>query len=125
MRRFRFLGILVSSFVFAQNTPPTTTDSYAAPPAPRRVARIGAVRAFGAGPLSAVVVTGAPYSAEGQSQTVRTLADGTVIKGRVWSWKLYRDAQGRTRVEGPAASTISFAQDAPSDMIVEITDPVA
>ena len=128
MRRFLFLGILVSSFVFAQNTPPTSTDSYAVPSSPRRAARSSAGAAspyFGAGPISPVVVTAAPYSADGQSQNVRTLADGTVIKGRLLSWKFYRDAQGRTRVERPAAATISFAQDAPPEVIIEITDPVA
>ena len=53
------------------------------------------------------VVTGAPYSAVGVTETKQTLADGNVIDRKVQS-DVYRDSQGRTRHEntfpgGPAS----------------------
>jgi hypothetical protein len=44
------------------------------------------------------VVTGAPYSAVGTSETVMTLADGKRVKRRNW-FRLWRDSVGRTRSE--------------------------
>ena len=82
---------------------------------------------FGAGPYSAAVVTGVPYSADGVSQNIQTLADGTHIAGNPFSLKFYRDSLGRTRREslllrGDSSSGISTA---PPLVAVEITDPVA
>jgi hypothetical protein len=44
------------------------------------------------------VVTGSPFSAREERKTIQTLGDGTVIE-RADTTMLYRDAQGRTRVE--------------------------
>jgi len=69
------------------------------------------------------VVTGAPFSAEGVTESTRTLADGTRITCRSTA-AIYRDSQGRTRREqaihmiGPWA-----AAEAPKTVI--INDPVA
>jgi len=76
------------------------------------------------GPFGGKTVTGAPYSAEGITDFVQVLADGTRITRRNVS-KIARDGQGRTRHErtldiiGPWAS----GSDAPK--IITITDPVA
>lgn len=83
----------------------------------------GAVHHMAAGPMAGQPVEGAPYSAEGVTDYVRTLADGTRISRRT-TVKFARDGQGRTRDEnmlpglGPWAS-----QD--GTKLVTITDPVA
>jgi hypothetical protein len=60
------------------------------------------------------VVTGSPFSAREERKTVQTLADGTVIESSDTSM-LYRDAQGRTRIE----------QTMQGRTRVSISDPVA
>jgi hypothetical protein len=45
-------------------------------------------------------VTGAPYSAEAVTETVRTLGDGTRIQASQTT-RIYRDSEGRTRQERP------------------------
>jgi hypothetical protein len=69
-------------------------------------------------------VTGAPYSGEGFTETVRTLADGGRIVNK-HSKKVWRDSQGRTREEStlPIIGPWSAAGEAPK--IVTISDPVA
>ena len=49
-------------------------------------------------PRNVRVVTGAPYSAVGTSETVMTLPDGNRVKRRNW-FRLWRDSVGRTRSE--------------------------
>jgi hypothetical protein len=83
----------------------------------------GTVQFMAAGPMAGQPVAGAPYSAEGVTDYVRTLADGTRITRRTTA-KFARDGQGRTREEtslpglGPWAST-------DGTRLVTITDPVA
>ncbi len=128
MGRVLYLIVFLSAASCAQDTSPAPTDAYAAPSSRRKPTSTAASRQsphFGAGPVSNAVVTGAPYSAEGQSQNVRTLADGTHVSTPSLSWKFYRDAQGRTRVERPAAVMNSPEPDPPPAVIIEITDPVA
>jgi hypothetical protein len=69
------------------------------------------------------VVTGAPYSAVGITETKQTLADGNTIGRKVQS-NVYRDSQGRTRHETtfPGASLASGDQPRTTVMI---HDPVA
>lgn len=74
-------------------------------------------------PLHAPVVTGAPYSAEQVSEGTQTLADGTHITEKARVSKLYRDSEGRTRVERPAF--LGWGSDSQDVMIVEISDPVS
>lgn len=50
---------------------------------------------------SVKVVKGAPYSAEGVSESIQVLADGNKIT-RSSTTKMYRDSEGRTRREGAA-----------------------
>ena len=45
------------------------------------------------------VVKGAPYSAEGVSESIQVLADGNKIT-RSSTTKMFRDSEGRTRREG-------------------------
>ncbi len=76
------------------------------------------------GMMSGKTVKGAPYSAEGVTESTQTLADGNRIVKRN-STLLYRDSEGRTRREtslnalGPWAS-----QEEPARMIT-IFDPVS
>ena len=77
----------------------------------------GAMPGFGGAPL-----TGRPYSGEQISEMVQTLADGTHINRTMHLWKVYRDAQGRTRTErtlmqGPSTQA--------SPLMIDISDPVA
>lgn len=71
------------------------------------------------------VVSGAPYSGEGFTEIVQTLADGTRIANN-HSKKVWRDRQGRTREEstftmlGPWA-----AESGASHKLITITDPIA
>ena len=74
------------------------------------------------GPGSRTPVLGAPYSAVQTSQTQQTLAGGNLISRQEQS-KVYRDSQGRVRVErtrsGPAAAS------GQPETIIAIFDPVA
>lgn len=69
-----------------------------------------------------VAVTGAPYSAEQIDERVQTLNDGTHIRQTQVHTKIYRDSQGRTRIERPLI-VLQNRQDWP--LVTEITDPVA
>ncbi|MEZ5356421.1 MAG: hypothetical protein R2762_27625 [Bryobacteraceae bacterium] len=70
------------------------------------------------------VVKGAPYSAEGISETVQILADGTRITRRN-SKKFARDSQGRTREEMTLGALGPWASAGEARRIVHIFDPVA
>lgn len=68
------------------------------------------------------LVAGAPYSGEEHRVRTRMLADGTRITENWPVRRLYRDAQGRTRVDRPLLTS----PDAPEmPRIVEIGDPTA
>jgi TonB family protein len=69
-----------------------------------------------------VSVTGAPYSGEVIQEHVQTLADGTHVAQQQVR-KIFRDGQGRERIELPLALVPEGA--APAPLLVEITDPVA
>jgi hypothetical protein len=72
-------------------------------------------------PLSPVV--GAPYYGESTSEHVQTLANGAHIT-RIGQYKrTWRDAQGRTRTEGPMAMGRPASPDVPT--VIQISDPVA
>ena len=63
----------------------------------------------------ALVVTGAPYSAELAFERIQTLADGTHITQKGQSTKQFRDSEGRTRTENSPGGA----------QVVEIHDPVS
>lgn len=65
-------------------------------------------------------VTGAPFSGEGVTERVQTLADGNRISNKT-TVKLYRDAEGRTRRE----HTLPAFGDGQPRTMVNIHDPVA
>ena len=75
--------------------------------------------------LTGKVVAGAPYSGEGFTEAVQTLADGTRITNK-HSKKVWRDSQGRTREEttltmiGPWSS-----EGGGSHKLITISDPIA
>jgi hypothetical protein len=86
-------------------------------------AAVGApMMAFGMTP-----VTGKPYSGEEVSESVQTLADGTHISQTMTLQKIYRDSQGRTRMERPLMHPGMGGPPVPPDAptMIDITDPVA
>lgn len=70
-----------------------------------------------------VVVTGAPFSGKEVTTETQTLADGTHIT-RTNTAQLYRDSQGRTRIERTFSGMGPWAGGTPKTTI-EIVDPVA
>jgi len=83
---------LWASAAFAQNEPgPAQASGTAAPPE--------AAQAPQRRPASAFLVTGQPYSAEQTNDHVQTLIDGTRLTQHISTTKLYRDSQGRFRIE--------------------------
>ena len=89
-----------------------------APPMEGRLA----VKMFAEGMAGGRTITGAPYSADESTQTTQTLADGTRIVNSSTS-KVYRDAQGRTRVEHNRNNIGSMPAEGPPTVM--INDPVA
>lgn len=70
-------------------------------------------------------VTAAPYSGEEVTETVRVLTDGTRITNKNAMRKIWRDTQGRTRVERPLGMGPNRSPTPQIPVIIEITDPVA
>lgn len=78
----------------------------------------------GGGPFNGV--KDQPYSAEQETQTVQTLADGTHITGGAQKVTYYRDSLGRTRTERTATQPPGFmAAGWTPPVFIEIVDPVA
>jgi hypothetical protein len=91
----------------------------AAPPPPNANVVFFASESFGG-----KVVKGAPYSAEGVTETIQSLADGNRIINRTTSM-LYRDSEGRTRREQTlkALGIVGTGEEALKTIF--INDPVA
>jgi hypothetical protein len=70
-------------------------------------------------------VTGEPYSGEEVIESQQTLSDGTHLTHKIVQARVYRDGQGRTRVEQPILRSNPRGPAVETDPIVEITDPVA
>jgi len=70
------------------------------------------------------VVTGAPYSAVGVTETVQTLADGTTIDRKIQA-NIFRDGQGRVRRETTLPVIGPLVASGNSNSFVMIHDPVA
>jgi len=70
------------------------------------------------------VVTNAPYSAVGVTETKQTLPDGNSINRNVQS-NIYRDSQGRTRRETTLSGVGPLATTGQPRSVVMIHDPVA
>lgn len=85
----------------------------------------GRGRGFGfPGGIFHSVVTGAPFSATETTQTKRTLANGNLIQNQHQS-KIYRDAQGRVRIESTFTPPSSSGGAATTQTRITIYDPVA
>ncbi len=78
----------------------------------------------GGGISSSGAVTGSPYSAEQFAERVQTLADGTHITQAPQKTMLYRDSEGRTRMER-IFTTSTRAVAVTGASFIEINDPVA
>jgi len=70
------------------------------------------------------VVTGAPYSAVGVTETTQTLADGTTIDRKIQA-NIFRDGQGRVRRETTLPVIGPLVASGKSNSFVMIHDPVA
>ena len=73
-----------------------------------------------AGWAGEALVTGAPYSGIRTTTTQQTLSNGNVIS-RQEQAKIYRDSQGRVRVEQTSTNTVTGK----THTAISITDPVA
>jgi hypothetical protein len=70
------------------------------------------------------VVKGAPYSATATTETIQTLSDGNQIIRKNES-KLYRDIEGRTRVEQTLETIGKWTAGGEAQQNIFINDPVA
>jgi len=68
------------------------------------------------------IVKGAPFSAEGVSESVQTLADGNHIV-RKWSEKLYRSTDGKFRRESTGGNGTAFGSVVTTGNGITILDP--
>jgi hypothetical protein len=71
-----------------------------------------------------LVVTGQPYAAVTESETVQTTADGTRFDRKMGRTKTYRDSLGRTRMEQYLTGALANSDPAELAMVL-IRDPVA
>jgi hypothetical protein len=84
----------------------------------------GAMTAFAGASLNSVA--GQPFSAQEETESVQTLADGTRITNGGQRIMHYRDTLGRTRTERtPARVRFPGADSAPPPVFIDIFDPVA
>ncbi len=88
-------------------------------PGPVTMDFIGAEMSFSDKP-----VKGAPYSAEGVTETTQSLADGNRIT-RKSTASLYRDSAGRTRREETISAVGPWAAGGDAPKMISIQDPVA
>lgn len=70
------------------------------------------------------VVKNAPYSAEMITDTTQSLADGNRIHQTI-TMHVYRDSEGRTRVEQPLSALGALAPNTSFPTVIFIHDPVA
>ncbi|MBM3734294.1 MAG: hypothetical protein FJW39_00780 [Acidobacteria bacterium] len=123
MNRCLMVVVLASGVLGAQERTVKTEVRVETHTFDKAVPALGSVQFMAAGPLAHQPVAGAPYSAEGITDHVKTLADGTRITRRSTA-RYARDGKGRTREEhmipgiGPWTS-------AEGERIVTISDPVA
>ena len=75
-------------------------------------------------PASGPVVKGAPYSATATTDIVQTLGDGNQIIRKNQS-AIYRDSEGRTRIEQTLETIGKWAADGEPRQTIFINDPVA
>lgn len=118
LAQFGLLPLVVAGVVLAQGPGPGGHRPGAFGPG-------GGNEPFGmlfAGPGSKTPVTGAPYSAVQVTQFQQALEGGNQISRQVQS-KVYRDGQGRMRIEGTAGPGAFHGQ--AGGTVISIFDPVA
>jgi hypothetical protein len=124
IRGAEFLRVALASLAFgavavAQSAPPVPPPPGAEGGRGMDFAYVGMEHS-----IAGKVVKGAPYSAQISTETTQTLADGTHIS-RQMNGQVYRDGQGRTRVEKPlpAIGPVTAAGAAPKFVVIH--DPVS
>lgn len=115
--------VLGTTFLRAQEPPPEP------PPAPDFLMPGGLMgprmEILGFGEMHpGKVVTSAPYSAVGVTETIQTLSDGNTID-RIVQSNVYRDSQGRTRRETSFPAVGPLAASGQPHSVVMIHDPVS
>lgn len=88
------------------------------------VTQEGTFKVVASKPAFAKVVKGAPYSATATTETTQTLSDGNQIIHKNQS-KVYRDSEGRTRVERTLGTIGKWIAEGDSQQSVSIHDPVS
>ncbi|MGH9838827.1 MAG: hypothetical protein ACREEM_08595 [Blastocatellia bacterium] len=84
----------------------------------------GTFKVLASKPASGKVVKGAPYSATATTETIQTLSDGNQIIRKNES-KLYRDSEGRTRMEQTLETIGKWTAEGQAQQSIFINDPVA
>jgi len=102
--------MIPGAVVVAQSTP-----TPAVAPMPRVIAEVSAG--------SNSTVKGAPFSAEGVSESVQTLSDGNRIVRR-WNEKLYRSSEGKFRRDGSGSPGSAFGSFVVGNSDITVIDPV-
>jgi len=115
------LAVLSSRSEAAQGPPPPPPG----PGGPDVMYFAGGLAGFiGMMEMNDKVVTGSPYSAQANTETVQTLSDGNQIT-RTHTAQIYRDSQGRTRREHTMSMLGPLAASGPPHEMISINDPVA
>ena len=110
----KYFSLLIALFVLStvsidgQQTPkePAPPPVYLPPPALPSLPARAATEIIAGGTVR--TVKGAPFSAEGVSESIQTLADGNRIT-RSYTTRMYRDSEGRFRRESDNGASGSFA----------------
>lgn len=110
----------------AQDKKPTSDGPKPQKPAPgeAKVSPAFTFKVIGAKSAFTKPVKGAPYSATALTEKVQTLSDGNQIVRKNQS-KLYRDSEGRTRIEQSLETIGKWTTEGESQQLITINDPVA
>jgi hypothetical protein len=118
-----FFALLATATASAQITANGTLTSTIPVPTGAVMGQYGIVGS-GGGPFNGVKEQ--PYSAQEDTETIQTLADGTHINNGTQKMTYYRDSLGRTRTERTAMQPPGFMAAASTPPVfIEIADPVA
>ncbi len=121
MRNIPGLLLVVSALAFSQGQVVTTSGSSAV----NAAGQFSGSMSFSPMRFAPPAVQGAPYSGEEVQEQHQTLSDGTHISRPSTRRMMYRDSQGRTRVERPLMMALMAGTNRPNvPSIVEITDPI-
>ncbi len=122
MRKMRLWMIAVALAVMGMCIQGFSQTSELPPPPPPGNFLFGYIEARGG--WNVKTVTGAPYSAEAITETVRILSDGNRIDRKETAW-VYRDSAGRTRRDRTLSMIGPWSSSGKPPEIIFIHDPVA